>query len=150
MIRVPLPPFCGFFKAQPEQTHVVRTSLTYRTLPHTAQSHHAERSEKAAKQNRFFAANARPLQLSPLRGRLGGMGESTPPCFWFFWHQKNSVPHPNTYVSGLILTPSWKISKCRCGSSRNSTAAVFPTVPTACPALTCCFSFTKTLLPRFL
>ena len=73
-----------------------------------------------------------------------------PPCFWFFWHQKNSVPHPNTYVSGLILTPSWKISKCRCGSSRNSTAAVFPTVPTACPALTCCFSFTKTLLPRFL
>ena len=31
------------------------------------------------------------LQSSPLRGRLGGMGESKPPCFWFFWHQKNIV-----------------------------------------------------------
>nr|DAH45354.1 MAG TPA: hypothetical protein [Caudoviricetes sp.] len=53
-------------------------------MPRTAQTHHAERSIEAAKQNRLLTANARTLQFSPLRGRLGGMGESKPPCFWFF------------------------------------------------------------------
>ena len=67
-------PFCGFRKAQPQQRHVVRISCKYRTPPHTAQSHHAERSSEAAKQNRCASTNARTPQSSPLRGRSGIRG----------------------------------------------------------------------------
>ena len=62
--------------AQPKQRNNVHTPCMYHTTAHTAQSHHAERSTEATKQNRFSAANARPLQSTPLRGRLGGMGRA--------------------------------------------------------------------------
>ena len=52
--------------AQPEQRHVVRILCKYRTPPHTAQSHHAERSTEAAKQNRLLTDSARRLQVSLL------------------------------------------------------------------------------------
>ncbi len=78
--------------AQPKQRNTVRTPRMYRTTAHIAQSHHAERSSEAAKQSRFPAANTRPLQSTPLRGRLGGMGESKPPCFWFFCLTKEHRP----------------------------------------------------------
>ena len=73
--------FCAHFAAvlqlrhaQPEQRHVVRILRAYRTMPHTAQSHHAERSTEASKQNRYTSANARLKQVSPLRGRSGIRG----------------------------------------------------------------------------
>ena len=92
MCRLPVHHFAAVLRlrhAQPKQRNTVRTPRMYRITAHIAQSHHAGRSTETAKQNRFPAANARPLQSTPLRGRLGGMGESKPPCFWFFWHQKN-------------------------------------------------------------
>ena len=60
--------------AQPERRHVVRILRAYRTQLRTGQTHHAERSTEAAKQNRLLTANERTPQSSPLRGRLGIRG----------------------------------------------------------------------------
>ena len=52
--------------AQPEQRRVVCILRVYRTQLRTAQSHHAERSTEAAKQNRLLTDSARRLQVSLL------------------------------------------------------------------------------------
>ena len=76
--------------AQPEQRRVVRTLCKYRTQLCTEQSHHAERSTEAAKQNRCISANARTPQSSPLRGRLGGRGNRNPRVFGSFDSKRTS------------------------------------------------------------
>ena len=76
--------FCGFRKAQPEQRHVVRALHAYRTQLRTVQTHHAERSSEAAKQNRLLTDSARTPQSSPLRGRLGVWGNRHPHVFGSF------------------------------------------------------------------
>ena len=78
--------------AQPKQRNTVRTPRMYRITAHIAQSHHAGRSTEAEKQNRFPAANARPLQSTPLRGHLGGAGKSESPRFLFFCLTKEHQP----------------------------------------------------------